>query len=355
MGRIILVVAMLFSITTSAQQMNKDPRYKQYTGRYGGNSGVCLFDDGKFMLYGYATMVFGSYGFEKDYLVFFPEEQELFQVFAHHNNTLGDSTKINFVGFDRGGKTFVQFDKDTVYRVFNEHANCFNGPFVYMKNAIPQTFRLANALGDLIWYNREPENSWYYTNDKGYNDFILIYNKPRREYQNFFGSISTTENITVLKLSNYGGEGGYPKQKMNKDDKEQWEKAREWKNEYYHSDSIQENVIFANKHYNTFLPDSADYTYEKSSNQYINKQALENEGYFRNNQYDDDRYLRKYVKLLPKIKDTTGFSKNEITNSSIFFTACDEGSKKSYHYEGIENSEEESAVPQTVIGMSEKK
>ena len=38
-----------------------------------------------------------------------------------------------------------------------------------------------------------PYNAWKYKNDKGYNDFIFVYNQPRREYENFSGIMETNE------------------------------------------------------------------------------------------------------------------------------------------------------------------
>ncbi|MEN5234041.1 hypothetical protein [Sphingobacterium faecium] len=39
-------------------------RLKEVSGRYGSNEGICLFDDDRFLLYGYATAVFGFYKFK---------------------------------------------------------------------------------------------------------------------------------------------------------------------------------------------------------------------------------------------------------------------------------------------------
>jgi hypothetical protein len=65
-----------------------------------------------------------------------------------------------------------------------------------------------------------PYNAWKYKNDKGYNDFIFVYNQPRPEYENFSGIMQTNEKGTALKLSNFGGENGYLKYE---------EKQSQWK------------------------------------------------------------------------------------------------------------------------------
>ena len=58
-----LMLILLASGFIFAQKTTTDKRYKEVEGRYGGNDGICLFDDGKYMLYGYATAIFGTYIF----------------------------------------------------------------------------------------------------------------------------------------------------------------------------------------------------------------------------------------------------------------------------------------------------
>lgn len=74
-----------------------------------------------------------------------------------------------------------------------------------------------------------PYNAWKYKNDKGYNDFIFVYNQPRREYENFSGIMETNEKGTALKLSNFGGENGYQKYEEKQN---QWKELLDMKNSY---------------------------------------------------------------------------------------------------------------------------
>jgi len=121
---------------------NGKDKAKTISGQYGGNSGICLFEDGRFLLYGYATSVFGSYVFEKDYLLFYPDEAPLFQLYGRHKPNFTDSTCINLAGFEEG-KTYVQFDNDSTHRVFNDKANCFS-PLLFIRN--PNRFNRLNLL-----------------------------------------------------------------------------------------------------------------------------------------------------------------------------------------------------------------
>ncbi|MCZ4244263.1 preprotein translocase subunit SecD [Pedobacter punctiformis] len=342
MKRFIALCAVSFFITYGfAQQNNKDLRYKQLSGRYGSTTeGIYLFDDGKFLLYGYATAIFGNYGFEKDYLLFSPDKPKLFEVYAYQNKSMANGTRVNFSGFDRGGKTFVQFEGESIKRVFNKDANCFDGPFVYEAKKKPKNMVLS-ILEEAQWSGEKINYSWLYNNDKGYNDFILIYNKPTHYYENFKGMISALKDKTVLKLAGYLGNKDFLKQQSN-EDQQQWLEVLEWKKQYYISKDRVEDVLFVNKHYNSFTPpDSLNYVYNEASNEYISKHAAENEEYYRQNQYNADHYLRKYVKLEPVTKGNARFSENDVSTSSIFYTVCGEGSEKSYHYNGYQKYPEE--------------
>lgn len=335
------IICLLFYLitikTTSAQHhITQDMRYKKNEGRYGSNSGVCLFEDGTFLLYGFATGVFGTYKFEKDYLLFYPDKQELFMVFGHHNPNLNRETQINFVGFERGSKTFVQFDNDSLQKVFNDDANCFDAPFVFKKVGKIKNFTLADIPQEPSQEDDNSATSWHYRNEAEYNDFILIYNAPKREYEDFSAMVSPTENGDVLKLSNYGGDKGYQKQKLDEDEISQWKEILDWKKQYDESKVTNQNIVYANKHYNTFPePDASKYKFNAVSNQYSNTTDKDNDAYYNQNQYIDSRFLRKYIKLQAETKDRFKNTNTNIASKSIFFTVCGEGSEKSYHYDGF--------------------
>ncbi|MCX2454191.1 preprotein translocase subunit SecD [Pedobacter sp. PLR] len=343
---ITLLVSLLLLNSASAQHQTKDVRYKKYAGHYGNTSGISLFEDGTYLLYGYATGVFGTYKFEKDYLLFYPDQQELFEVFAHQNPALRDSTRINFLGFERGGKTFAKFDQDSLRKVFNDDVNCLNAPFVYQKAGQTKNIILSRLPEEAAKPNVAIESSRHYHNASGYNDFILVHNAPKREYEDFSAMIIPAKTGDVIKLSNYGGDEGYPKQ--NKEEQARWKEILEWKSQYDQSKGVKKNEVYANKHYNTFPePDSSKYHYDSRSNQYTDSSDQENSAYYKQNQYNDPRYLRKYIKLQPETK--LKFSESNLANKSIFFSVCGEGSEHSYHYKGFEKYEEENPqMPQNI-------
>ncbi len=321
--------------TASAQQQDlNDPRYKKYAGRYGSSSGISLFEDGTYLLYGYATAVFGTYRFEKDELLFSADRQELFEVFAHHNPSLANNTRINFVGFERGSRTLAQLDNDSIRPVFNDDANCFGSPFVYLNPRKMQQFTLAAIPPEFSKSKPLVNTSWTYINQAGYNDFIFVYNAAKRENEDFTAMVLANEKGEFIKLSNYGGEQGYLKQKDSKDE-QQWKEILDLKNQYDQDKKVKKDIIYANQHYHTFTePKAASYLFDRKQNLYIARQAEENNIHYMQNQYNDPTYLRQYQKLAPQSKNKLNLDAIQF-GKSLFFTVCGEGSELSYHYNGF--------------------
>lgn len=323
-------------------QQNSDNRYKEFAGRYGGNDGICLFDDGKYMLYGYATAIFGTYLFEKDQINFYPDKQELFMIFGSQDPELKTSARLNFSGFGRD-ETFVQFDEEKPQMVFNEDANCFRSPYVYETENKPSQITLSA-------HSSESLQQMIFKIPKEYNDLAIVHNKPSEFEQNFTGMVKSENKSKVLAISIY--DRGFKKNDKDESNNN-WREILAMKREYYKAKESNRNGIFFNKHYHNFpAPDSSAYTFDKTNNLFVSKDAADNEAYFRNDQYNDDRYLRKYVQVEGKTNVQNIFIKTNMSTKSLFFTTCDEGSEKSYQYNGFieyEDKNEPEKLQQTTI------
>ncbi|WP_293915580.1 MULTISPECIES: preprotein translocase subunit SecD [unclassified Sphingobacterium] len=348
MKKQIIILLMVLSASYLSAQNPNDNRYKKYEGRYGGNEGICLFDDGHFLLYGYATAVFGTYRFEKDHLLFYPDKPELFEVFAYENRSLADSVSINFTGFE-DGTTFAQFDKGGIQRVFNQDANCFDAPFVYKRAHRFQQLSLSQGGGEQEGEIENSNVSWLYTIAPEYNDFIVIYNKPKSVYQDFAALVYNKDGELWLKGDGYQDSDGFPRKYDVKDDKE-WPAIVDWKDQYFKKKDL-EDAIFANRHYNSFpYPDDQAYDYDAKTNQYISKDYLENEEYYKQNEYNDDRFLRKYNKLQSGYQERFDYGQANMASGSMFYTTCEEPDK-SYKYNGLKkiDSASDEAIPTTTV------
>lgn len=319
-------LSLSFMVPASAQNtqvmLSAKDRYKQVTGRYGSMDGVCLFEDGRFLLYGYATAVFGKYGFEKDYILFYPDKPDRFAVYAWKNKHIGDSTRMYFQGFESGA-TFIQSDKGPVQRVFNEDANCFNAPYIHEAGKVPAQISLFDKAEEEGWYTGKPATTWHYNIDKDYNDFIFLYNKPQRYYNDFSGRVEqTTDGTWVLKLSANIGDRALGKNAPEEEDKN-WKEILEWKNGYDQS-AADTGALYANKMYNIFSkPENLNYKYDAVLDEYVDILNKDNNSFFQGNEYNDDRYLRKYVKLQPQQKDGAPLDAKDIAKTTVFYTVCD--------------------------------
>lgn len=330
------LILMMFASTILFGQHNSDKRYKEIAGRYGGNDGICLFEDGKYMLYGYATAIFGTYNFEKDYINFYPDQQELFMIFGSQNPTINNSARLYFSGFERD-ESFVQFDNEKKQPVFNEDANCFASPYVYETKTKPSQIILSGLI-DNIWHQSK------FDIPKNYNDLVIVHNKPSRYQENFTGMVKSEGKSKILNISMFDRDF----KKNNEDNTDSnWKEILAMKNEYYQSEDNIKTGVFFNKHYQNFpAPENSAYTFDKKTNQFISKNAKDNEAYFRNDQYNDNRYLRKYLKVEGQTNVDKTFNKNSISTKSLFFTTCGEGSEKSYKYSGFIEYENKSEPEQ---------
>lgn len=341
------------SVVTAQQVSTPTPgkdRYQQVSGRYGSSEGICLFEDSTFLLYGYATAIFGHYRFEQDRLFFTPDKPELFEVYATHNKSIGGHTKINFMNFEGHGRTFLQLDKDRVTQVFNDGANCFDAPFVAEENRIPKTLVLSAEESD--YRPLLAANAFHYENTGLYNDFMIVYHPPKREYEPFSASFYRKGTEVALMLSNFASEKGYRKNEADEadeDEQRQWKEVLEMKTQYGAETEMKQEGVFANEHYNTFSVDMEAYDFEAARNLYVSKTAADNEDYFKQNQYSDDRYLRRFVPLLPKAKSKLNTAQMHKANTSIFYTVCGEGAENSYHYKALDSEQEDNGTPPETI------
>ena len=232
MKQVGLILLCYLSMHSSfAQQRTNE---KQYVGRYGYNDGVCLFEDGQFLLYGYATAVFGRYTINDDKIQFYPDRRDLFEVYGTQNPQIeGEQSRYQFMGFEEGD-TFAQFDQDSIRRVFNVDANCFNYPYSMERTQLAEYIFLMDQTEDASTFK-----TFHFANIAAYNDFILVYNKIGEQHQDFVGRLEGN----ILKLSNYGGEDGYKK----REEDTEWDEILQWKAQYEELMAYQEHAYRDNQ------------------------------------------------------------------------------------------------------------
>lgn len=317
----LLLLAICSNAMSQTTKINKD-----YIGRYGSSDGICIFEDGKFLLYGYATMVFGNYKLDGSKIEFRPYRRDLFEFYGNRNPQLENGkTRWHFVGFERGN-TFVKFDEDSVQRVFNVGANCFSSPFIHNHD---ETVKAITLIEEKEGFDGNSYLNWQFTN-ADCNDFIIVYNEVKYENEDFFGTIEDG----VLRISNYGGDSGY---KKHQDDHE-WDDIISMKKEYENYQG-NDQAVYANREFANFQMDSSRYTLELSTNQYMVADTTINAAYYKDSPYQDDRILRKFDKMERKSASNKVLESNGIAHSTIFYTTC-EDVENSYRYKSEYESEE---------------
>ncbi len=81
-----------------------------------------------------------------------------------------------------------------------------------------------------------------------------------------------------------------------------WREILEWKAGSDQS-GADKDAVYANALYNTFsTPDTLNYKYDAALDMYVDMPNKDNDSYYQGNAYNDDRYLRKYVKRAPQKK-----------------------------------------------------
>ncbi|GEM_PF-922290 len=327
-----------------ADPMVHRAQYRKYAGLYGGNDGLALFEDGTFLLYGYATAIPGRYYFEGNLLHFYLNRPPTFEVFATHNPELGKKMRAEFTGFE-DNETYLQLDLQPLRRVFNEDANCFDAPFVanFPELADHLTFYHRDFLAD----GDDPMLFKYrYENKAQYNDFMFIYNTSHPEAEDFTVVLNDDEKSghTRLLYMSYGQGDALTRAQISSDD-ENWKELVNLKEEI--ARAADSPAVYANKHHKIFrTANEALYQYDQNKNQYVHKNAAANEAYFKSNPYADDRYLRKYERQ-PTVSMCTS-TQTSVAKKPIFYTLC-EDPENSYKFELTKVNNASSSKDRTVI------
>ncbi|NML37213.1 hypothetical protein HHL17_08370 [Chitinophaga sp. G-6-1-13] len=312
-----LYIIYIFGTMTMLSLMSDGASAQSIAGRYGGvQDGICIFGDGRYFLYGYATLAPGTYHVEKDRIRFVPDKPvNTFIVFARENKDLHDSVRMYFNGFERG-QTFLQLNNGKTRRVFNEHANCFNQPYIYEEAAVPSEITFSHVTDD-YGVLKTDKNTEIYRPDKKFNDFVFLYQKPNRYQEPFVGVITKEEGVAVLQTSLTSRK--FP---MEPNDKESEEMKA-----YVGKEKVGEDVLYANRFYKLLTEiDTSEYVYDPRTHQYTAHGTKPEELIA---EYSDVRILYKYEPLMPVLKENR--TPGKIDQPPVFYTTCEEP-EKSYRY-----------------------
>lgn len=326
--KIILLVMIIFSGMVAAQE-NK-PKIKHAFEGNGG--GIVMIDNQRFFLFGYATLIFGSYSGADSHLQFKPDKFPAFTAFGRFDPALKDKLRVRFANFDEGHNYFQLGDGETV-PVLNQDKNCVN---FYLFKEFPKG---KNDTNFTLLNDQEFEpyvdgiNMQQFMHD-GNNDFIVIHNPMKRYYRDFEAAITKGKEGLILHTSAYNefAESTWHKDTDDSDflvsllKIDQLEK----RNELYVNED--ENLVenYSEGHSEIELETTQfvnlkDYKSDKTKNVLIfngNPDEL---------RHKYDRELRHYKEILPAKKSALQQIPAAIKlKKPIFYSACSD--QKSYRY-----------------------
>ncbi|WP_136666744.1 hypothetical protein [Flavobacterium sp. H122] len=314
------------------QNENKIPKgsYSQ-----GSTSGIYIFEDNTFALYGYATLVFGEYKIQNNSIDFIPfKPEQPFTILGRENKSVKKGIKLTFESsFIEYDSIFVKFDKKNPINLLE--SNIEKGKPYYITNLDYKPSLITLIQNKENSENNNDSNTYSFNINPNYNDFLLFYNVSKRESEPFSGKIMSKNKQTVL-VCDWGNF-----KKENKEEaemltflnqyKKEYQKSKT-QNEFHFNDRLKKATGYnhLSERENIFSIDN--YILDASSNKYIRKDIYKKQKKYLNEKvtdYHDESIILKYDKINPSLKNFTDL--NKITkgkNEFLFKSYKDENKDK---------------------------
>lgn len=323
MKKYLLILTLLFINKAFAQQENT--MTKNTSGRYvqGSQSGIYIYDDGSFALFGYATLVLGKYTLSDNQISFIPDiPKQVFTVLGRNNPTVKSGVKLTFAsGFLNDGPTYIKFDEDSLMNTFQEDYDGGEPYYVIRLAKTPKTLTLAQNTINHLYQN----NTNIFNLDHHFNDFLLFYNKTTGE-QKPFSAAFKTENGTTILQSRWGD---FKKNETGADAeldtfisnyKKQQEKGKDAKEFYFNNELKTANGFsYLSEEFSVF--DINNYILDESSNKFIRKDIYKKGTDYTNAvvaDYHDESYILKYDNIKVAEQTLTDFGKVKVGPKALF-------------------------------------
>ena len=323
MRKYILFLIFIIPVIVDAQQdtLMKKPG----SGRYlqGSTAGIDVYDDGTFALYGYATLLWGKYTIENNYINFVPDvPKQPFVMLGRKNTAIKKGIKLTFAGsFMRNGLTYVQFDAAEMMRVFAEGYPSGESSYTKQIDFRPETLTLAENY-DRNFYQF---NTNSFKLPAHFNDFLFYYAAGSSEQRPFEGSLQTISDTVVLDTR----WGKFEKQTEVKDvewdtfmKRSKKEQIQEDKNTvFYFNDQLKSatGVNYLTEEPSTF--NINNYVLDPASNKFIRKDIYKKGVDYTTAKaanYHDERYMLSYERVPLTRQSATDFVKGKKIVKGLF-------------------------------------
>lgn len=324
-----ILCALLF-FNTYAQQPKV---FHPINAWYGSTTeGIALFEVGHYFLYGYATLVHGTYVMNGNDVQFLPTTPGGdFEVYGAINKKTEKGTRFYFSNFEEA-ETYFHLHSDTMFPVMNPTFNCISGPFVWKSEGKVENIFLGLNDGEMKYYQIE--------NTRGFNDFMLFYNPKTRYSQPFQGAIKSKGNNSELQFQLVDESIFTFKKRMINEQSEDWMWLKAM-NIKFKENTANDSIMFATEDYNILdAARTTGYVFDVAKGLYVEPSlyAIKDWEKMTPKDYLDLYILRKYQKLpMPIEIDYT--KKPVVATTSIFYSDCDDPDN-SYHYAAAEEGNE---------------
>ncbi|RZL51242.1 MAG: hypothetical protein EOP00_00045 [Pedobacter sp.] len=322
MKNIFTIFLLLFSTTIIAQETTMKNSISGMYGQ-GSQSGIYIYDDGTFALFGYATLVMGKYTLKDDQINFLPDiSKQVFTVLGRKNPNIKKGVKLTFSGnFLNDGPTYIKFDNDPLINTFEEDYDGGSSEYVAELPYQPKTISLAqNTVNHLYRYNTNTFNL-----SENCNDFMLFYHKTISEQKPFSATLKTDNGKTILQ-SRWGE---FIKYEIGKDTefetfltnyKKQAIKDKDVK-VFYFNDQLKtaKGFNYLSEEFSIF--DINNYVLDEASNKYIRNDIYKKGTNYSNvlvSDYHDESYILKYNNIDANEQTLTDFGKGKVGTKALF-------------------------------------
>ncbi|SEO85663.1 hypothetical protein SAMN05444671_1216 [Flavobacterium sp. CF108] len=321
MKKYFLIILIILTNTVFAQQ---NLMSKITSGRYTHSSGgIYIYDDGTFVLFGYATLVLGNYTIKNNQINFTPTiPKQAFTVLGRRNMHIKKGIQLTFNSdFINDGPTYIKFDNDSLIPIACD--NFSGGDAYYTANLdyYPITISLVqNRSSNLYQFNTNIFNL-----DSNYNEYLLFYQKTIIEQKPFSASLVTEKGEMILE-SHWGK---FVKQINERD--EEWEKflinfkKQQELNKntavFYFNDQFKSANGFNQLSEEFSIFDINNYVLDDASNKFIRKDIYRKGKDYSNavvSEYHEESIILKFENVEVSKKTETNFNEIVIGSNALF-------------------------------------
>lgn len=323
-----LALLLLFLIVSKgyAQQAKPTIGKKDLAGNYaqGGTAGIYVYEDGTFALFGYATLVFGTYQIQENEIDFTPYiPDQAFRVLGRENKSLktGNGAPANFIfsnKFMTDGLTYIDCGNGFM-KVADENFETGEPTYAIDFASKPASI----TLGFNSEYSGYDHNTETFELDENYNEFLLFYDKTINEQRPFSGTIKT-DNGQIELITSWGS---FAKNEVEEElmlfinlHKEQHEKNKEAKSFYFNDQLKRANGY---NHYSEKQNDFSisNYILDERSNKLIHKDVFKkgkNYSKSKVEEYHNEDIILEYHSVEIKEKTKLNYDKLTISENALF-------------------------------------